>query len=99
MVSATFVRVERYLLVEPIISASLTAPVSADPSAPPVRVSRGLDYVVLTSVDRDDLPDQGSAHIAATIRNLKLKAPKMLVEALVPDFQGNQECVEVRWLH
>jgi lipoyl synthase len=49
----------------------------------------GIDYVVLTSVDRDDLPDGGAAHIAATIRGLKEKTQgRLLVEALVPDFQG-----------
>lgn len=48
----------------------------------------GLDYVVLTSVDRDDLPDGGAAHIAETVRLLKEKTRgKLLVEALVPDFQ------------
>jgi len=55
----------------------------------------GLDYVVLTSVDRDDLPDQGSAHIVETIRKLKDKTVgRLLVEALVPDFQGRRELVE-----
>ena len=53
----------------------------------------GLDYVVLTSVDRDDLPDQGSAHFAETVAALKTRAPRLLVEALVPDFRGDQECV------
>ena len=54
----------------------------------------GIDYVVLTSVDRDDLPDGGSAHIAETIRGLKAKTDgRLLVEALVPDFQGNEEHV------
>lgn len=48
----------------------------------------GLDYVVLTSVDRDDLADGGSAHIAQTIQLLKEKTSgRILVEALVPDFQ------------
>jgi lipoic acid synthetase len=55
----------------------------------------GLDYVVLTSVDRDDLPDGGAAHIAETIRLLKKETGgKLLVEALVPDFQGNLAAVE-----
>lgn len=44
--------------------------------------SWGLDYVVLTSVDRDDLPDQGSGHFAETVKGLKLRKPSMLVEAL-----------------
>lgn len=54
----------------------------------------GLGYIVLTSVDRDDMADGGSHHIAATIRGIKTKAPNTLVEALVPDFQGNLEHVE-----
>ncbi|PSQ44893.1 lipoyl synthase [Halobacteriales archaeon SW_7_68_16] len=48
----------------------------------------GLDYVVLTSVDRDDLPDQGAGHFAETIREIKRRHPGILVEALIPDFQG-----------
>ncbi|HEY1889368.1 MAG TPA: lipoyl synthase [Steroidobacteraceae bacterium] len=47
-----------------------------------------LKYVVLTSVDRDDLPDGGAAHYAACIRAIKLRNPNTAVEALTPDFQG-----------
>jgi len=54
----------------------------------------GLDYVVLTSVDRDDLPDQGAGHFAATIREIKRRDPDILVEALIPDFQGETHLVE-----
>mmetsp|Transcript_5341 Transcript_5341/g.11026 ORF Transcript_5341/g.11026 Transcript_5341/m.11026 type:complete len:381 (+) Transcript_5341:2-1144(+) len=53
----------------------------------------GLDYVVLTSVDRDDLEDQGSSHFREVIRKLKEKKPDLLVEALTPDFQGNHEFI------
>ena len=53
----------------------------------------GLDYVVLTSVDRDDLEDQGSAHFRAVITKLKEKNPDLLVEALTPDFQGNRQFI------
>jgi lipoate synthase len=42
----------------------------------------GLDYIVITSVDRDDIPDQGSNHFAETVRRIKEKKPEMLVEAL-----------------
>jgi len=49
-------------------------------------VSMGLKYVVLTMVDRDDLADGGSAHVAATIRAIKARSPEMLVEALVGDW-------------
>jgi lipoic acid synthetase len=48
-----------------------------------------LKYVVLTSVDRDDLPDGGASHFATTIRELKRLDSGLLVEALVPDFRGN----------
>ena len=53
----------------------------------------GLDYVVLTSVDRDDLPDQGAGHFAETIREIKARHPDILVEVLIPDFQGEPELV------
>ncbi|KAG6507706.1 hypothetical protein ZIOFF_033057 [Zingiber officinale] len=56
--------------------------------------SWGLDYVVLTSVDRDDLPDQGSGHFTETVQKLKALKPNILVEALVPDFRGDRNCVE-----
>ncbi|HVQ26336.1 MAG TPA: lipoyl synthase [Planctomycetota bacterium] len=48
----------------------------------------GLGYVVLTSVDRDDLPDGGAAHLAACVRAIKAESPETAVEALTPDFQG-----------
>jgi lipoic acid synthetase len=47
-----------------------------------------LRYVVLTSVNRDDLPDGGAAHYAACIRQIKQRTPATAVEALTPDFQG-----------
>jgi lipoic acid synthetase len=53
----------------------------------------GLDYVVLTSVDRDDLPDQGAGHFARTIRAIKDRHPGILVEALAPDFRGESDLV------
>ena len=49
--------------------------------------------MVLTSVDRDDIPDAGSSHIAQTIRELKREKPSLLVECLSPDFAGSQSCV------
>ena len=54
-------------------------------------LAMGLHYVVLTMVDRDDLPDGGSAHVAATIRALKQARSDLLVEALVGDFQGDEQ--------
>jgi lipoic acid synthetase len=49
----------------------------------------GLGYVVLTSVDRDDLPDGGARHYADCIRAIKARCPHTAVEALTPDFAGN----------
>lgn len=49
----------------------------------------GLSYVVLTSVDRDDIPDGGAAHFARTIRLVKERIPGLLVEVLIPDFQND----------
>jgi lipoic acid synthetase len=49
----------------------------------------GLGYVVLTSVDRDDLPDGGARHYADCVRAIKARCPKTAVEALTPDFAGN----------
>ena len=53
----------------------------------------GLDYVVVTSVDRDDVHDHGSSHISETVRQLKAKTPHLLVEVLTPDFGGVVERV------
>jgi lipoic acid synthetase len=50
-----------------------------------------LKHVVVTSVDRDDIPDKGAGHYAATIRALKAKLPNATVEVLTPDFLGVEE--------
>ena len=55
----------------------------------------GLKYVVLTSVDRDDLPDGGASHYAACVRAIKERNPATAVEALTPDFQGVFEHVQL----
>jgi lipoic acid synthetase len=55
----------------------------------------GLKYVVLTSVDRDDLADGGAGHFAATIKEIKRLDPKIIVEALVPDFRGDEGAVQI----
>ncbi|KAI9842950.1 MAG: hypothetical protein M1837_006687 [Sclerophora amabilis] len=54
----------------------------------------GLGYVVLTSVDRDDLADGGARHFAETIMKIKQKAPSMLVEALTGDYAGDLDMVK-----
>ncbi|KAG5897151.1 hypothetical protein JTB14_020880 [Gonioctena quinquepunctata] len=56
--------------------------------------SWGLDYIVLTSVDRDDLPDGGSNHFAETVREIKKRKNAILVECLVPDFRGDLDQVK-----
>eukprot|EP00580_Thalassiosira_gravida_P006127 CAMPEP_0201633388 /NCGR_PEP_ID=MMETSP0493-20130528/6707_1 /ASSEMBLY_ACC=CAM_ASM_000838 /TAXON_ID=420259 /ORGANISM="Thalassiosira gravida, Strain GMp14c1" /LENGTH=426 /DNA_ID=CAMNT_0048105091 /DNA_START=173 /DNA_END=1453 /DNA_ORIENTATION=+ len=53
----------------------------------------GVDYIVLTSVDRDDIPDGGSSHFATTVDLLKHANPSLLVECLVSDFQGDHDSV------
>jgi len=55
----------------------------------------GLGYIVLTSVDRDDLVDGGAAHFAETISKIKYKAPQILIEALTGDFAGNLDHVSL----
>ncbi|MFZ4404555.1 MAG: lipoyl synthase [Pseudobdellovibrionaceae bacterium] len=55
----------------------------------------GLKYVVITSVDRDDLPDQGAAHFARTITTIKKLDPDVLVEILTPDFRGQQDLINI----
>ncbi|CAL9193931.1 unnamed protein product [Musa hybrid cultivar] len=57
--------------------------------------SWGVDYVVLTSVDRDDLPDGGSGHFAQTVKALKKLKPDILVECLTSDFRGDLEAVSL----
>jgi lipoic acid synthetase len=52
-----------------------------------------LDYVVITSVNRDDLPDQGADHFARTVRTIKANNQKLLVEVLTPDFRGREDLV------
>lgn len=53
-----------------------------------------LRYIVLTSVDRDDLPDGGAAHYAACISAIKARTPEVIVEALTPDFDGVEASIE-----
>ena len=55
----------------------------------------GIDYVVMTSVDRDDLEDGGAGHFAKTVELIKMAKPSMRVECLVSDFQGDHANVEI----
>jgi lipoyl synthase len=53
----------------------------------------GLTYLVLTSVDRDDLPDGGADHFARTVQEIKHRSPDVLVEVLIPDFRGEERAL------
>jgi lipoic acid synthetase len=74
------------------------APPKLDPNEPlntaKAIAEWNLHYVVITSVDRDDLEDQGSNHFAETVREIKRLNPKMYVECLTPDFRGDDKCIE-----
>jgi lipoyl synthase len=54
----------------------------------------GLKHAVITSVDRDDVADYGSEHFARTVRAVHAHAPDCKIELLIPDLQGNRECLE-----
>jgi len=76
------------------------APGSLPDPGEPARVAEaarelGLSHAVVTSVNRDDLPDGGAAHFAATIRALRLLNPGITVEVLIPDFQGNWSALDL----
>ncbi|MCW5871197.1 MAG: lipoyl synthase, partial [Candidatus Eremiobacteraeota bacterium] len=55
----------------------------------------GLEHAVITSVDRDDLPDGGARHIADTIEAVRKLNPNTKIEVLIPDFQGNWEAFQL----
>ena len=54
----------------------------------------GLSHAVVTSVNRDDLPDGGAGHFAATIRAIRRRSPGCTVEVLIPDFQGDEGALD-----
>ena len=65
----------------------------------PIKVAKSiaqmnLKYAVLTSVNRDDLKDGGANHFADTVKEIKERAPGVIIEALVPDFLGNEKSIE-----
>jgi lipoic acid synthetase len=81
------------------IERNVAAPPPLDPEEPE-RVAEAsarmkLSYVVLTSVTRDDLPDGGAAHFAATVTALKKRIPGAKVEVLTPDFRGSTVSLEI----
>ncbi len=55
----------------------------------------GLKHAVITSVDRDDLPDLGAGHWARLIRRIKQECPGVTMEVLIPDFQGRKELIDM----
>ena len=64
----------------------------------PVKIARaiadlGLKYVVITSVDRDDLSDGGAGHFASTIKAIKKHDPNVVTEVLIPDFRADENCI------
>ena len=72
-------------------------PAYLDPTEPEhvatVVQAMALDYVVLTSVTRDDLPDQGADHVARTIEAIHRRVSACKLEILIPDFRGDPDCV------
>ena len=53
-----------------------------------------LKHAVITSVDRDDLPDQGSSHFVEVIKSIRKKSPNTIIEVLTPDFQGHNDAID-----
>ena len=79
-----------------LVTHGATAPLVEDE---PLRVAQavrrlGLKHVVITSVTRDDLPDGGAGHFAATIVTVRKVNPHVTVEVLTPDFKGNTGCLD-----
>lgn len=74
-------------------------PAPPDPDEPTrvasAAAAMGMRFVVITSVDRDDLPDGGAAHWAATIRAVRAAVPEVGIETLVPDFRGVVDHLDV----
>jgi lipoic acid synthetase len=80
-------------------ATSTGRPLPPDPSEP-ARVAEaakrmGLKHCVITSVDRDDLPDKGASFWADTVRTVKEINPGITIEALIPDFDGNHDLIDM----
>ena len=80
-----------------MIAGDVCTPLPLDP-AEPLHVAQSvqlmkLSHAVITSVDRDDLPDLGAAHWAETIREIRRLNPETTIEVLIPDFQARPELV------
>lgn len=76
-------------------SSSLPLPLRIDEPKAVAETARqlGLQHIVVTSVTRDDLADDGAGHFAATIRTIRELCPAVTIEVLVPDFRGKEECL------
>ena len=83
----------RFCAVDTGNPAGWLDPHEPDNAAETVRLM-ALGYVVLTSVDRDDLPDGGASHFARCVRAIRRESPKTAVEVLTPDFRGSTEAVQ-----
>ncbi|OGG96921.1 MAG: lipoyl synthase [Candidatus Lambdaproteobacteria bacterium RIFOXYD2_FULL_50_16] len=82
---------------------TLARPALPDPGEP-TRIAQAakdlrLKYLVLTSVDRDDLPDQGAQHLADCVQAAQTLNPELKIELLAPDFRGDQEALEIVLKH
>lgn len=93
VMGGTCTRACRFCAVD---TANRPAPLDPDEPANVAEAIREmeLDYVVVTSVNRDDLPDQGAGHFAACIETIHARNPKTMVEVLIPDFRGRADLVQ-----
>jgi len=82
----------------PFCSVAGGPPLPPDPDEPArlvdAVVALGLRHVVVTSVNRDDLADQGSGHFVACIEGLRARLPDLTIEVLIPDFRGRAEDID-----
>ena len=75
-------------------TGNLLPPRPEEPQEVAAMIARlGVRYAVITSVDRDDLPDGGAAHWAKTLTELRQRCPETRVEALIPDFRGDADAI------
>ena len=79
------------------VTSGRPAPLDPDEPANVARAvaEMGLEHVVLTSVDRDDLPDGGAAHWVRVVEAVKALEPRRAVEVLTPDFQGDERAIDL----
>lgn len=74
-------------------------PDAVDPDEPDnvaaAAAKMGLDYAVVTSVDRDDMPDEGATHYAKTIKAIRFRLPQCKIDVLIPDFNGRRELLDI----